>query len=463
MFGFNVGDMWEHDSGKRECALRERIMGKTRTGSIRERPTIYYGQVAFKDSDGRKRKIERKARDQKHAKQLIAEIKKEIARQPGATVTSERVRERRGGIFARITFTDEQGKRREVELKANNRTHAKELIKEKLRELDDHGERVIDAAQMTFADLAEYYRENYLVEPEYIDGRKVAGLRSYYGLGIRLDMLKEHLGKHKIRAITHGDLKRFRALRLKTPTKHNRARSITTVNREMGLLRRVLNVAVHNGWILRNPFEMGDNLITPGDEKKRERIITREEEERLLVVCTDRRAHIRPIIICALDTGMRKGEILKLTRSDLDFEKRLITVRAFNTKTMRERQIAMTARLAVELEALCRKLPDDPDIPVFGISDDFKRAFNSARRVAGLSDVRFHDLRHTHATRLIGGHLPLSEVGRLLGHTQANTTYRYVNADQTTARRAAALLDDFNEADKEKAEPIADEQAATVH
>jgi integrase len=81
---------------------------------------------------------------------------------------------------------------------------------------------------------------------------------------------------------------------------------------------------------------------------------------------------------------------------------------------------------------------------VFGFSDNVKKSFASARGQAGLPDVRFHDLRHTAATRLVGAHLPLAEVGRILGHTQANTTYRYVNANVETARRAAAALDAFN-------------------
>src|SRR5436190_22514144 len=67
-----------------------------------------------------------------------------------------------------------------------------------------------------------------------------------------------------------------------------------------------------------------------------------------------------------------------------------------------------------------------------------------SRSAKGLPDVRFHDLRHTAATRLVAAHLPLPEVGRVLGHIQANTTYRYVNANIETTRRAAALLDAFN-------------------
>ena len=55
---------------------------------------------------------------------------------------------------------------------------------------------------------------------------------------------------------------------------------------------------------------------------------------------------------------------------------------------------------------------------MFGIVDNVKRTFGAARRDAGLKDLRFHDLRHTAATRLVGAHVPLSEVGRVLGHTQ---------------------------------------------
>jgi len=86
----------------------------------------------------------------------------------------------------------------------------------------------------------------------------------------------------------------------------------------------------------------------------------------------------------------------------------------------------------------------NPDELVFGITTSSKKGFEGARKAAGLPDLRFHDLRHTHATRLVAAHIPLSEVGRVLGHTQANTTYRYVNANVETAKRAAAVLDEFN-------------------
>jgi integrase len=186
-------------------------------------------------------------------------------------------------------------------------------------------------------------------------------------------------------------------------------------------------------------------LISLADENKRERILTREEEVKLLVACeTPLRAHLKAILICALDTGMRQGEIFSLRWHDVDCENGLLNIQAFHTKTMKERQVAITTRLALELERLEASPPDNADGLVFGIIDNVKRSFTAARNKAGLKDVRFHDLRHTAATRLVGAHIPLSEVGRVLGHTHANTTYRYVNANVETAKRAAAALDGFN-------------------
>jgi integrase len=221
------------------------------------------------------------------------------------------------------------------------------------------------------------------------------------------------------------------------------ARSIASVNRELALLRRMLNVAQSQGWILQNPFKAGDPLISIADEKQRERILTREEETRLLGACEGKAKHLRSIIIAALDTGCRQGELLKLKWRDIDFESRTIVIQAFNTKTMRERNLALTTRLYVELQKLWQASDQNPDALVFGIQDNVKRSFQTVRKNAGLPDLRFHDLRHTAATRLVSLHMPLPEVGRVLGHTQPQTTYRYMNLTIDTAKRAAQKFDAF--------------------
>jgi len=208
----------------------------------------------------------------------------------------------------------------------------------------------------------------------------------------------------------------------------------------------MLNVAKAEKFIVGdNPFKDGDPLISIADEKKRQRIITRDEEKALLAACgAPKRGHLKAIIIAALDTGCRLGELLKLRWRDVDLDNGYITLVAFNTKTATERRVALTTRLRLELERLKDEAPEDPRMRVFGILNNVKSAFTGARNDAELANLRFHDLRHSAATRLVGAHIPLAEVGRILGHQQPTTTYRYVNADNETAIRAAAALDRYN-------------------
>ena len=365
------------------------------------------------------------------------------------SIVSRKSRSAKGKVtwWARITYTDPvTGKRHDRQRRAESKSHAKDLVQDLIAEVDKTGGRSLAKEHMTFLDLATYFEKEYLKPAEYVDGRKVAGVRSIVPAKANVKALKDHFGMRLLRGITHSDIREFRMIRLVTKTKAKKQRSIAAVNRELEKMRRLLNIAEREGWILRNPMRSGDPLISMADERKRERIVTREEELRLLAACENRyRKHLRPILICALDTGMRRGEILGLKWSDVDFEERVLTIRAFNTKTMQERQVSLTTRLMIELERIWEESPKNRDFLVFGFTDNVKKSWTSVRTKAGLPDVRFHDLRHTAATRLVAAHLPLPEVGRVLGHTQANTTYRYVNANIETTRRAAALLDAFNQ------------------
>jgi integrase len=366
-------------------------------------------------------------------------------------------RERTGSIFkrtkgkkttwwARLTYIDDQGKRRDLQRRADNMAHAKEIQEQLVREHESGGARIFEAENKTFVDLCAYYEERHLIEAVYHDGRKVAGLRSAKSQRYLIQPLKAYFGQKRLRSLTYDDLRAFRLVRLKCPTRDGGTRAIASVNREMALLRRMLNIAQAEGWIIRNPFKAGESLISIADEKQRERILTREEEERLLAACIGRQAHLRAIIIAALDTGCRRGELLTLKWSDVEFESRTITLQAFNTKTMRQRELSITARLYVELEKLWETSDRNGESRVLGIHDNVKHAFTTVRNKAGLPDLRFHDLRHTAATRLVSCHISLTEVGRVLGHTKPQTTYRYTNLTSETAKRAAFALESFSAA-----------------
>ncbi|MFZ2490273.1 MAG: site-specific integrase [Thermoanaerobaculia bacterium] len=348
---------------------------------------------------------------------------------------------RRGGWWARVTFVDPvTGKRRDIQRRADTRKAAADLRDELLREYDVTEGRSFDLDNGTFEQFSAGFKSRFLIEPRYHDDRKIAGLRSFKTQLGHLEVLKTFFGKRRIRDIRYADLVEFRSKRLSEPTKYGRSRSIASVNRELALLSRMLRVALRENWIISNPFAAGEPLIRLADERQRQRILTFEEEKRLLDACDtdDQRKHLKPILIALLDTGCRFGEIKKLKWDDVDLEADELTLRAMNTKTLSERVVGITPRLKVELLKLA-VVNSDPDTLVFGIRSNVKRAFASAKKIAGIDDLRLHDLRHTTATRLCTK-LELPQVGRILGHTQPRTTYRYVNADAGVRGRAADIL-----------------------
>ncbi len=348
--------------------------------------------------------------------------------------------------WARVRYVDpETNKPADLQRRADSRNDAITKRDKLVADIKKTAGRSVGSERMTFADLCNYYEKHYVKEAEYVEDRKVAGLRSWYTVLKQVGVLKDYFGERPLNSLTYGAIRQFRTARFKAKTRAGGQRTIASVNRELALLRRMLNVATAEGWLTVNPFKQGAQLVSIADEKKRERIITRTEENALLAACeAPRRGHLRAIIIAALDTGCRRGELLKLRWQDVDFQTGQITIMAFNTKTAKARVVATTSRLRTELERLWEESPKDLGMRVFGGLQTVKKSFAGARNDAGLPDLRFHDLRHSAATRLVRADMPLSEVGRILGHSQPSTTYRYVNADRETAQRAADALDRFN-------------------
>lgn len=360
--------------------------------------------------------------------------------------------------IARTTVTDENGKRRNVKRRAKNKSAAQEILKSLLRSIDDEGSRAVDAAQITFNHLADHYEKHYLKPAVFVDDRKIAGLRDWKHVRAFLKIFRGHFSKHRLREITYTDIRSFRDKRLLTPTQYGRQRSITTVNRELACLRRILNIAVRESWLLKNPFNCGDTLISAADERKRERILSVSEEVRLLEACAHpQRQHLRPLLVCLLDTGARLSEMLKLRWRSVCFATRIITIEGLTTKTLKMRQVAMTERLYQELRALWESSRENTGARVFGIRNNVRKSFASACKVAGIKSggidgLNIHSLRHTAATRLVKGQMPLQMVGRILGHSQPQTTYRYLSADAETAVQAAKVLETFHASQSFKAE-----------
>ncbi|MDT5158591.1 MAG: hypothetical protein QOH51_2948 [Acidobacteriota bacterium] len=355
--------------------------------------------------------------------------------------------DRNGKWYARTTFTDRTGKRRNIKKTAKDKADAKAILKTIIRQIEDEGEKYIDGSRMTFNELADHYEAHYLKEAEYVDERKISGLRDVARAKGFLTHFREYFGRQRLRETTYGDIYSYRSERLKTQTKYKRPLKLASMNRELAVLRRMLNIALRQGWISKNPFNAGEPLIIVSGEMRRDRILTIEEEVRLLAACDHpQRKHLKPLLIALLDTGARKGEMLKLHWADICFNTRMITFRALNTKTLKSRSVAITNRLYGELVNLWESSNKDLNGEVFGISDNVRNSFKSACKEAeikhgGLDGITIHSLRHTAATRLVQGQMPIQMVGRILGHTQVNTTYRYLSANAEIAQQAAAIFD----------------------
>src|SRR5262245_53536656 len=358
-------------------------------------------------------------------------------------------RKDRPGLWARVTYTDETGRRRVLQRKVASRTEGREVIKKLLREIEDEGPRIVDGERLTFEKLAEEYTNHKIKPPVYKGETRVSGMRSWKNQLVTLKPLVEYFGKMRIRSITHADVEKYKTKREQTKTRRGADRSIAGVNRELGLLRAILNYAKRQGWLNRNPFNQGESLISQADETRRDRILTREEESRLLAACDGPRAHLRPLLVCALDTGMRRGEMFKLRWSDVDLIGGIIRVRKTTTKTWEPRSIGMTARLQEELRRLWEVAPPDPEGLIFGIKRDVKRSFGTACRLAGVGNFHLHDCRHTATTRMIQAGMAPMEVMKITGHRQIATFLRYMNTDDQTARRGAEALDVFYGEDAE--------------
>ncbi len=368
-------------------------------------------------------------------------------RKPGAagTVTVQE-------WYARVDYFDDDGKFRSIYRRAKDKAEAQDKVRKFVQELTQHGKPILDADHLTFADVAREYEELKLVEPRYVDGQKVAGLRTYQVQKLYLATLVDYFGRKGIKNITHADVDRFRITRLDTETTRETPRKIASVNRELETLRAVLNFALQQGWITKNPFKAGPTLILKSAEVHRDRVLSFEEEARLLAACTGKRSHLKPLLITAMDTAMRRGELFKLKWRHVNLVSGMIHVEAMNSKTMRPRDVPMTGRVMRELRELFETSKNDPDDRVFGITDTIKTGFKSACQAAGIADFRFHDARHTATTRMIAAGIPPAEVMKITGHTQMITFLRYLNPTTERKRTVADILDNYLQTQADQAE-----------
>ncbi len=250
-----------------------------------------------------------------------------------------------------------------------------------------------------------------------------------YYIKIIMDYFEENTPAQKILPQTIEKFKE--TLRIERNLKNS------SINRYLEILSKMFNLGIDNGLITQNPVSKVKKLQ---EDNHKIRFLTTEEENRLYKALPD---FLKPIVTVALQTGMRKGEILNLQWNNIDFEYGFIEL--LKTKTGKARKIPISDKL-MEILKNQEKESDYVFInPETGLPYvDIKKSFNKAKEEAGIKDFRFHDLRHTVATRLVEKGIDLLVVMDILGHTNIETTMRYAHPIPKRKQDAISVLNSYN-------------------
>lgn len=248
---------------------------------------------------------------------------------------------------------------------------------------------------------------------------------------------------------TLSDLDAFSIEKYKKQRKDIGIRS-ASINRELACLKKMFNVAIQWKLITDNPMR---HIKPLREDNQMMKTLSEGEEIRLLDSCgvawnakrkeflyDPRIRHLKPIVILALDTGMRLSEILTLCWEQIDWTQDFITL--VKTKANKLRVLPMSERVKEVLKqwkgqstgpyVFCGKIPDKP-------LSEVKRSYATACKRAEVK-LRFHDLRHTFATRLLGKGVDIKTVQELLGHSNIAVTSRYLHSSLDAKKRAIAAL-----------------------
>jgi integrase len=239
----------------------------------------------------------------------------------------------------------------------------------------------------------------------------------------RLRKLREYFGKTLITEITAQAIEYYRKERLKKVKP-------STTNRELARLKNMFKKAVEWGYLSRNPVNTVKFLP---ERNLRIRYLTKQEYNRLIAYLTP---DLRPLVIVAANTGMRRSELLSLTWADIDFVNNIIKVPP--SKNNEHRIIPMNTDVRKTLLNVVKNL-NDPHVFLWSDGSsikNFNSSFAKALKRAGIKDFRFHDLRHTFASWLVISGRDLKVVQELLGHKTLNMVLRYAHLSKAALQEA---------------------------
>ena len=324
---------------------------------------------------------------------------------------------KRGGVYWSYVFVD--GVRHARSTNTGNRRLAEQIDQKHKEELRLKNTLCPELApNMRFAELA---------------GRFLGENTAKLWHRDRLKVLLPYFADYAIGKINKAAIRQFRQERHRQKTLTE-----TTVNRDIECLRHLLYWAVDEGLLAANPIA---RIRMERERRKKKPVLSFGEEALLLPAASP---HLRDITMAALDTGMRRGEVLHQRWEDVDFPRRLLYVTHSKTPEGESREIPLSERLFTLLSIL-RK--DSGLIFTYEGKPigSLKTGWKAAIRRAGIRYLRFHYLRHTFNTRLLELSVPREVRMALLGHTFGDTHESYEHVELPLKREAIKKLDAWRE------------------
>lgn len=263
------------------------------------------------------------------------------------------------------------------------------------------------------------------VQEQLGDKRNAENMRQH------LTWWKKEIGGQPLSHLLPATIKEGVDKLLKEPSRHGKKRAPATAVKYLSSLSSVFEAAIRDWhWIEKNPARL---VRKPTIQNARSRFLTEEECRKLLVSCKEsQNPFLYLIALLAVSCGMRRGEILNLQWKDIDFERKVVVLH--KTKNGRIRCIPMVGNV---FQALKQYREDeggitDPTYHLFpninlGKQMDFRTAWRFAIKKAGLTDLRFHDLRHSCGSFLHMSGCAQRDIAEILGHTDIRMTQRYTH------------------------------------
>jgi integrase len=301
-----------------------------------------------------------------------------------------------------------------------------------------------DAARKTLADAIDKYLKDTL--PHKARNKNDRNVRRI------LQWWRDELGAYTLPSLTpaviteaRDKLRRTRYKRKgKGGTSLDKERSPGTVNRYLVTLSAVLRtVADEWMWLETTPMAKVKKL---GEPRGRVRFLSDDERKQLLEACGESTSTtLYPIVVLALSTGMRQGEILGLTWDRVNLSRGTIILE--ETKNGERRTVPLVGHAAQMMQQY-RRVHRRVDTPIVFPSErghkhaEVRQSWQNAVKRAGLKDFRFHDLRHSAASYLAMNGATLTEIAEVLGHKTLAMVKRY---SHLTEQHTAAVVSRMNE------------------